>query len=105
MRKIFITACIALFSIAACAQDNVFVKNGNEYSSVRIEKQTIPDVNTGFVWKDSSGVSHEIYITKNNACYYLAISKKTGKEYRRYLPKEVSNDIARRLGRNIEQEQ
>ena len=58
------------------------------------------DEKTGFTWKDSKGVVYDIYISSKNSCYILKTSKKTGKQYRQYLPKEVSQQIASELGRD-----
>jgi len=88
---------VLVASVSLSAQS--FVRNDKVYSSVKAETKS-KDVNTGFTWKDSKGETYEIYITSNNACYIWRISKKTGKKYKMYLPKDVSADIAYQLGRS-----
>lgn len=91
-------ACFVLACGSVSAQN--YVRNGKEYSSVQTTKDKSEDENTGYVWKDKSGQTYEIFISKRNACYIWRTSKKTGKQYKYYLPKEVSRDIANQLGRD-----
>lgn len=85
----------------AIAQERTVVRNGKEFSYVKNEEQKISDEKTGFVWKDNAGKAYDIFITKNNACYFWRQSKKSGKMYRQYLPKDVSVQITREIGRKI----
>lgn len=96
MKKIILIASLMLACTVVFGQN--YIKNGNEYSSVRTETAS-EDVNTGFVWKDKSGNTYPIFITKRNACYIWRTSKKIGKQYKYYLPKEVSANITKQLGR------
>ncbi len=100
MKKTVLTlvASIVLLSNAAAYFSQDYVKNGKEYSYVKKASES-EDVRTGFTWKDSSGKSYDIYITKNNACYVNRISSKTGKPYRQYLSKEIAADIAKSMNR------
>ena len=91
-------ACFVLACGSVGAQN--YVRNGKEYSSVQTTKEKSEDENTGYVWKDKSGQTYEIFISKRNACYIWRTSKKTGKKYKYYFPKEVSQDIANQLGRD-----
>ena len=99
MKKLFIlVACFTFMCSGVYAQN--YVRNGKEYFSVQTKSEKNKDENTGYVWKDKSGQTYEIYITKRNACYIWRTSKKTGKQYKYYLPKEVCKDIAQQLGRD-----
>lgn len=99
MKKLFIlVACFTFMCSGVYAQN--YVRNGKEYSSVQTKSEKNEDENTGYVWKDKSGQTYEIYITKRNACYIWRTSKKTGKQYKYYLPKEVCKDIVQQLGRD-----
>ena len=93
---------LAAFSFSANAQTPNYVRNGKEFSVVKSQAEKVPDEKTGYTWKDSKGNVYDIFITKNNACYTIRTSQKTGKEYRAYLPKEVAAEIAKELGRKID---
>lgn len=72
------------------------VRNGNTFETVQTSSQT--DVQTPYTWKDKDGKTYPIYISKKGACYIKRISKKTGKEYKYYLPKETQEQIRKELG-------
>ena len=52
---------------------------------------------TPYTWKDSKGNEYPIYISASGSCYVIKTSKKTGKEYKNYLSKEVSAEICKEL--------
>lgn len=82
--KYIITLFIALIMSVANYAD--VVKNGNVYS---VETTTAENQFTGRYYQDKSGKQYPIYRSKKGSFYIIKISKKTGKEYRQYLPKEV----------------
>lgn len=55
-------------------------------------------IKTDYEYQDKDGVKHTIYLSAKGKAYYWAVSKKTGKLYKRYLPKitemlkEADND-------------
>ena len=51
------------------------------------------DTQTKYTWEDRENNKYPIYITKKGACYIIRTSKKTGKEYKQYLPKNVQEQI------------
>ena len=55
------------------------------------------DTKTKFTWEDKEGNKYPIYITKRGACYIIKVSKKTNKEYKQYLPKEIQAQIKKEL--------
>lgn len=61
------------------------VRNGNTFSvqSVKTEKPT------GVYYQDKDGIQYLIYVSNSGSLYIKRISKKTGKEYKYYLPKKV----------------
>lgn len=97
MKKI-ITILFALFLSISLYSQNV-VRDGKTFTVVRSTQESTKE-KTGFTWIDGKGESHDIYISRRNSCYILKSSKKTGKEYRMYLPKEISQKIAFELGRD-----
>lgn len=65
------------------------VRNGNTFSI----SSASADQKTVYSWKDKDNKIYPIYKTKNGAYYILRISKKTGKEYKYYLPKELKEKL------------
>lgn len=45
------------------------------------------DTKTEYFYVDSKGKKYSIYISRRGKAYIKCISQKTGKEYKRYLPK------------------
>jgi hypothetical protein len=92
--KVFIITAIvaALMFIGTVSLFAETKREGNTFST----EQTV-DVMTKYTWKDKDGTIYPIYITKNGACYVKRISKKTGKEYKHYLPKDVQATIKKEL--------
>ena len=101
MKKILFYILLPLISCFnfqyALAQN--YNKNGNEYSVQKTEKES-KDVKNEFTFKTSNGDIYPRWISANEYAYIIRISKKTGKDYKSYLGKEISIDICKRL--NIE---
>ena len=55
------------------------------------------DTKTKYTWQDKDGNIYPIYISKKGACYVIKVSKKTDKEYKYYLPKDVQEAIRKEL--------
>ncbi len=96
MKKFIICAVFALFYSCAIAQDFTIT---NKVVKVEVSQ----DIDTGYQYdtgkNDENGkiITLPIYATKNGACYVIKTSKKTGKQYRKYLGKEVSAQIISEL--------
>lgn len=71
-----------------------YFKQGTNFQEV---KQQGVDLPTYYTYTDSNGMIYTIYRSKNGAYYIVKISKKTGKEYKQYLPKEMQEEL-KRLG-------
>jgi uncharacterized membrane protein len=71
-------------------------RSGNTFKVEQASKNA--DTQTKYTWEDKEGNSYPIFITKRGACYINRVSKKTGKEYKYYLPKEVQEQIKKELG-------
>lgn len=93
MKKIFITLAIALMAWNANAQ--TVVRDGKNFTQVAT---TSHDQKTGFTFTDKDGKVYDIYVGKTGSCYILKTSKKTGKEYKKYLGEELSSQICKELG-------
>lgn len=69
---------------------NVFITT-NSSSKGNVEK-------TKYQWQDSTGKKYDIYISKKSgACFVMRISK-NGKEYKYYLPDEITSQICKEMG-------
>lgn len=71
-----------------------------EGDTFKVEKTatTSSDTQTKYTWQDKEGNKYPIFITKKGACYVLRTSKKIGKEYKYYLPKDIQETIKKELG-------
>ena len=98
MRKlIIIVAAFVAFAATSSAQ------------SYRIDGKTIieqkqskaaNEIKTGFTLQ-SDGVTYDVYMNTNSTrCYVYKTSKKTGKQYKKYLSEEIEREICKAL--NIE---
>ena len=48
---------------------------------------TVDSVDTGYYYQDAEGAKHPIFLSPKQKAYCWLKSKKTGKMYKRYLPK------------------
>lgn len=48
---------------------------------------TVDSIATGYYYQDTEGVKHPIFLSSKGKAYCWLKSKKTGKMYKRYLPK------------------
>ena len=92
MKKLILCILLALF----CITVNAEVKR--EGDTFKVEQSTkVNDTKTKFTWEDKEGNKYPIFITKKGACYILRVSKKTNKEYKYYLPKDIQETIKKEL--------
>lgn len=93
MKKLILCLLLALF----CITVNAEVKR--EGDTFKVEQSTkTSDTKTKYTWEDKQGNKYPIFITKRGSCYILRTSKKTGKEYKQYLPKETQAQIQQEMG-------
>lgn len=93
--KYIITLLVALLMSVASYAD--VVRNGDTF---KVEKTTsvTQDTQTKYTWEDKNGNKYPIFITNRGACYVKRVSKKTGKEYKQYLPKDIQAQIKQEMG-------
>jgi hypothetical protein len=100
MKKLFIAAIMLLaFSVNNSSTYAQNVKREGTTFVVSSSRSKSEPVKTKFTWKVGD-VEYPIYISSTGSCYIIKTSKKTGKEYKQYLPKEVCAEICKEL--NIE---
>lgn len=95
MKKLLIILTVLIMGAVGTTCFAEVVRTGNTFS---VEQTTQADTQTPYTWKDKDGKTYPIYITKKGACYIKRTSKKTGKEYKYYLPKETQAQIKKELG-------
>lgn len=89
--NILLVALIAVFSSTISGQAQNVVRNGNTFTQQSKQKAEI--TKTKYVYVDKDGVKYPIYLSSKDKAFIIKISKKTGKEYRQYLP-EITKQIA-----------
>lgn len=89
MKKFILISFVVLLGIIANAQ---VVKEGNTFKQNK-EKTEVVEQKTSYEYEDNKGNKYPIYVSKRGSYYVIKISKKTGKEYKYYLPKEVQEEI------------
>lgn len=98
MKKLFIMAAMLLaLSVNNSSTYAQNVKREGTTFVVSSSRKSAEPVKTKFTWKVGD-VEYPIYISASGSCYIIKTSKKTGKEYKQYLPKEVCAEIAKELG-------
>lgn len=94
MKHILILLAFLGYSLLSVAQsDSTIVLKGNTF--YKVEKLS-EITKTDYKWKDSKDIEYNIYISERGAAFIYRKSKKTGKIYRQYLPKEVAQTIKRK---------
>lgn len=73
--------CIALL-LNITIQAQTIDENGNYHLKTKRGSEA---KKTGKFAIDSNGIKHDVYISKNGKLFIKMVSKKTGKEYNKYL--------------------
>lgn len=82
---VFILCMIALFiCIANIAHSQSVMLKGKVFVQ---QVQSKDSIDTGYEYQDSNLIKYKVYLSKGGKAYIYVRSKKTGKYYRRYLPK------------------
>ena len=92
MKKFILCLLLAFFCITINAEVK---REGDTFKGEQTTKES--DTETKYTWEDKDGNKYPIFITKKGACYIKRVSKKTGKEYKYYLPKNIQETIKKEL--------
>lgn len=92
MKKFIICLILATFCLVSSAE---VTRQGDTFKVEQTTKAS--DTKTKYTWEDKEGNKYPIFITKKGACYVIRTSKKTGKEYKYYLPKDIQETIKKEL--------
>ena len=92
--KKFILAAIMLFSLSLGVQAQSVVKSGNTFTQVTNKggKSGGKETKTQYTYTDSKGTVYPVYLSSGGKAFIKRVSKKTGKEYKQYMP-EIGKQI------------
>ena len=89
--KTFIALIIAVFCIFTAVNAQNYTQKGTTFiQNESTSKKKSSAIETKYTWQDSKGNTYPIYLSKNGKAFVKMISKKTGKEYHKYLDEEIS---------------
>ena len=91
MKKLFIAA-IMLLSLSMGIQAQSVQKQGNNFTQVSNKKPSGKVTKTQYTYTDSKGVVYPVWLSSTGKAFIKKVSKKTGKEYKQYLP-EIGKQI------------
>ena len=89
----YIIALLVMLTLSISGYADV-VKEGNVYVQ---KTTTVKEKETGVYYQDKDGIRYIIYVSPKGSLYIKKISKKTGKEYKYYLPKDIQETIKKEL--------
>lgn len=79
--------------IAKKTDTTTVIREGNVFKSNKVSNdRQSKETKTNYEYEDSKGKTYPIYLSSTGKAFIKVISKKTGKEYRRYIP-EVGKQI------------
>lgn len=81
---------ILAFMVGTSGAQNV-QRQGNVFVEQKATRTTQAQ-KTEYVYKAKDGKEYPIYLSKNGKAFIIRVSKKTGKEYRQYLP-QVTEEL------------
>lgn len=93
MRRLL--ALLLLLLALCCCIDAVsqnVERQGNTFVQKKSKKETGAFTKTSYVYTDTKGNSYPVYLSSTGKAYIVKVSKKTGKEYKQYIP-EVGKQI------------
>lgn len=112
MKKIIILIAFVVVAIGLNAQSGVQINNTSTLSSTggyeytpstktytakKATRNKVKPIKTEYKYQDRKGVEHDIYISNRGRCFYY-VTNKDGEQDKRYLPKELSREIATKVG-------
>ena len=91
MKKMIICILVMLaFGLVSNAQS--VQKQGNNFTQVSTKKSSGKETKTQYTYTDSKGVVYPVWLSSTGKAFIKKVSKKTGKEYKQYLP-EIGKQI------------
>ena len=105
MKKLFIAAVLFIAAFSGVnAQDNnksnnVMREGKTFFAQQSAKKSKGESVKTEYCYTDTDKNTYPIYLSVKGRAYIVRVSKKTDKEYKKYLGEEISRQICKELGR------
>lgn len=93
MKKILILACTFVLACGTIGYSQKYTRNGDVIEKAKSEKMASESIKTKFKYRTNDGKEYPIYKSPKGAYYIIKVSKKTGKEYKQYLGKEINEYI------------
>lgn len=90
MKKYFFAIAICMCGL--CSMHAEIVREGTNFRVEQTKQQGV-DLPTYYTYTDKDGKIYVIYRSKNGSYYIKKVSKKTGNEYKQYLPKDVQEEL------------
>ncbi len=81
-----------LMSLSLGVQAQNVERKGNTFTQVTNKKSSGKEVKTQYTYTDSKGNIYPIYLSSTGKAFILKVSKKSGKEYKQYMP-EIGKQI------------
>ena len=85
--KLIIGSILVIASIAVC--------NAQEFNAPNRHKTVFTDTTTTYTYRTTDKV-YKVYKSRNNTFYIWKVSKRSGKRYKNYLPKEIQIKMGRK---------
>ena len=94
MKKFIYALGLVLLLGVTClhVQAQNVTRNGNTFTQQ--SKQKAEPTKTQYVYVDKDGIQYPIYLSSKCKSFIIKKSKKTGKEYRQYLP-EITKQLSK----------
>lgn len=97
MKKIILLAGIILLACGSVvASPQSYTRKGKVFEQTSTRTVQAP-AKTGFTWKAADGKEYPVYLSSKGRAYIIKTSKKTGKEYKCYLPKGIEKEICHEM--------
>ena len=90
--QILLVALIAVFTATISSTAQNVTRTGNTF--VQQSKQKAEATKTQYMYIDKDGIKYPIYLSSKGKAFIIKVSKKTGKEYRQYLP-EITKQLSK----------
>ena len=84
--KQIILSILMMLSLTLAANAQTVTRQGNTFTQVTNSKSSGKETKTSYTYEDSKGNKHSVYLSSTGKAFIKKISKKTGKEYKQYLP-------------------
>jgi hypothetical protein len=96
MKRLILSVVLALMVGTPIFSQDV-KREGNTFVQVQSDTVSLKnDTKTKYTYKAKDGREYPIYLSKNGKAFIVRVSKKSGKEYRQYLP-QVTEQLNNKL--------